>query len=92
MFTYQDASGSTGPLPSRVGPIMADEFRPTGFDPSTDQDGPPFESEEVLIMDHRAGMGPAQQVENKLSSLLGGAVLPVSHVRTSARLGSRNHW
>lgn len=90
MLTYQDVSGSNGPLPSPTGTITAEALS-AGLDPLSELEGGPFESEEVLIIDHRAGMGPAQQVEHKLSTLLGGAVLPVSHVRMSARLGSRNH-
>ena len=47
--------------------------------------------EEVLIADHRANFGPAELVEHKLSSLLGGAWLPVSHMRIQPLQGSRSH-
>src|SRR5258708_3639758 len=41
------------------------------------------QSEEVLIMDARASLRPAECVERKLSSLLKSVYLPVSHVRTT---------
>jgi hypothetical protein len=47
------------------------------------------ESEEVLIVDGRANLGPAEQVENKLSNLLRSSPIPVSHVRMTARFGAR---
>ena len=47
--------------------------------------------EEVLIDDNRANLGPAELVEHKLSTLLGGAWLPVSHIRIQPLQGSRNH-
>jgi hypothetical protein len=47
--------------------------------------------EEVLIADQRANLGPAALVEHKLSTLLGGACLPVSHMRVQPLLGSRSH-
>jgi len=47
------------------------------------------ESEEVLIVDGRANLGPAQLVENKLSNLLRSSPLPVSHVRLTALCGGR---
>jgi hypothetical protein len=49
------------------------------------------ECEEVLIADNRANLGPAELVEHKLSTLLGGAWLPVSHMRMQPLQGSRNH-
>jgi hypothetical protein len=49
------------------------------------------EYEEVLIADNRANLGPAELVEHKLSTLLGGAWLPVSHMRMQPLQGSRNH-
>ncbi len=60
-------------------------------DAGDDWDGNAFECEEVLIPDHRANLGPAQQVENKLSTLLGGSLPPVSHVRMLSMLGNRGH-
>jgi hypothetical protein len=47
------------------------------------------ESDEVLIVDGRANLGPAQLVENKLSNLLRSSPLPVSHVRLTALCGGR---
>ncbi len=80
MVTYQEASGSTN------------RSLYTSFDdPTRPPDGVRSECEEMLIVDHRANLGPAQQVENKLSTLLGGALLPVSHVRMLTQLGNRNH-
>jgi len=36
---------------------------------------------EVLIPDSRAELSPAQSVERKLTSMLRGATIPVSHIR-----------
>ena len=47
------------------------------------------DSEEVLIVDNRAGLGPADLVEHKLSSLLQRALLPVSHARMATLCGRR---
>ena len=47
--------------------------------------------EEVLIDDHRANFGPAELVEHKLGALLGGAWLPVSHMRVQPLQGTRSH-
>jgi hypothetical protein len=47
------------------------------------------EKEEVLIVDARALLTPAQMVERKLISLLKDKLLPVSHVRMTDRPG---HW
>ena len=49
------------------------------------------ECEETLITDHRAQFGPAQHVERKLSTLLQGAWLPVSHMRLQPLQGTRTH-
>jgi hypothetical protein len=49
------------------------------------------ECEEVLIDDHRANFGPAELVEHKLSTLLAGAWLPVSHMRVQPLQGTRSH-
>jgi hypothetical protein len=54
------------------------------------QDGS-HECEEVLIADHRANFGPAELVEHKLSTLLGGAWQPVSHMGVQSLQGSRSH-
>jgi hypothetical protein len=48
------------------------------------------QSEEVLIMDARASLRPAECVERKLSSLLKSVYLPVSHVRTTPLCKGRN--
>jgi hypothetical protein len=40
------------------------------------------DSSEALVIDDRSRVGPAQQVENKLRSLLGQAAVPLSHLRT----------
>jgi hypothetical protein len=47
------------------------------------------EGDEVLIVDGRANVGPAQQVENKLNILLRGSAISVSHVRMTALSCSR---
>jgi hypothetical protein len=51
-------------------------------------DGPPL-IEEVLIVDDRSGLSPAQEVENKLTRLLKEAPLPVSHLQMRGLLRSR---
>jgi hypothetical protein len=39
-------------------------------------------AEEMIVPDQRAGLTPAQSVEQKLSAMLrGGAAMPVSHYR-----------
>jgi hypothetical protein len=38
-------------------------------------------TEETLVVDARATLGPAQMVERKLLALLRDKVLPVSHLR-----------
>ena len=48
-------------------------------------------AEEALVPDVRARLRPAQQVEDKLRSLLKNAPLPVSHVRLAALANSRYH-
>jgi hypothetical protein len=48
-------------------------------------------TEEALVPDARARLRPAQQVENKLRSLLKNAALPVSHVRLATLVNSRCH-
>jgi len=90
MFTHPDASGNDDALSSLTRPYAAVDA-PLADADAADWDGNPFECEEVLIPDHRANVGPAQQVENKLSTLLGGSLLPVSHVRMLATLGNRSH-
>ena len=89
MFTDPDTSRNDDVLSSLTEPYAAVDA-PLA-DAGADADGNLFECEEVLIPDHRANVGPAQQVENKLSTLLGGSLLPVSHVRMLAMLGNRSH-
>ncbi len=64
--------------------VLGDDF------PSSQQDDG-NECEEILIADHRASFGPAELVEHKLSTLLQGAWLPVSHMRIQPLQGSRSH-
>jgi hypothetical protein len=47
------------------------------------------ESEEVLIVDGRAKLGPAELVEHKLSNLLRSTAVPISHARLSTVCGRR---
>ena len=49
------------------------------------------ESDEMLIVDERASLRPAECVERKLISLLGSVYLPVSHVRTTPLCKGRDH-
>jgi hypothetical protein len=50
------------------------------------------QSDEVLIVDARACLRPAQLVERKLLSLLKSVYLPVSHVRTTSLGNGRGHF
>src|SRR5437899_384544 len=50
------------------------------------------QSDEILIVDARACLRPAQLVERKLSSLLKSVYLPVSHVRTTSLCSGRDHF
>jgi hypothetical protein len=45
--------------------------------------------EEVLVVDDRAALRPAQVVESKLTRLLQGASLPVSHLPMRDSLSTR---
>jgi hypothetical protein len=91
MVVYQDASETNDRPPASLEAFPTAELRPVTTDESAilSQDDGAYECEEMLIMDCRANLGPAQQVEHKLSSMLGGALLPVSHVRMLTQLGSR---
>jgi hypothetical protein len=62
-----------------------------GDDLTLSQPDASHECEEVLIDDHRANFGPAELVEHKLSTLLGGAWQPVSHMGIQPLQGSRSH-
>ena len=46
-------------------------------------------SEEDLIVDDRSAMSPSQAVENRLSHLLSGTTVPVSHLLVRGRLLKR---
>jgi hypothetical protein len=50
---------------------------------------PPLVHEEVLVVDDRAALRPAQVVETKLTRLLQEASLPVSHLQMRAMLRTR---
>jgi hypothetical protein len=43
----------------------------------------PLDWDEMLVVDPRSSLRPAQQVERKLMALLKSVYLPVSHVRTT---------
>lgn len=45
--------------------------------------------EESLVIDDRCDLSPAALVESKLSRMLGGAMLPVSHLQTRGLLRQR---
>ncbi len=50
---------------------------------------PPAGHEEVLVVDDRAALRPAQIVESKLTRLLQEASLPVSHLQMRSMLRAR---
>jgi hypothetical protein len=50
---------------------------------------PPSGHEEVLVVDDRAALRPAQVVETKLTRLLQEASLPVSHLQMRSMLRTR---
>jgi hypothetical protein len=45
--------------------------------------------EESLVIDERCDQSPAELVESKLSRMLGGSMLPVSHLQTRGLLKQR---
>ena len=45
--------------------------------------------EESLVVDERCDVSPAQMVESKLTRVLGGAMLPVSHLQMRGMLKER---
>jgi hypothetical protein len=45
--------------------------------------------EESLVIDDRCDLSPAQMVESKLSRVLGGTMLPVSHLQMRGLLRKR---
>jgi hypothetical protein len=93
MLSQQDAAGRDELSPSATAPFAPEALRlaPLGGAAPLAPDDGEYECEEMLIVDERANLGPAQLVEHKLSTLLGGALLPVSHVRMLSHLGNRNH-
>jgi hypothetical protein len=46
-------------------------------------------AEESLVIDERCDQSPAALVESKLMRMLGGTMLPVSHLQTRGLLGNR---
>jgi hypothetical protein len=92
MLTYEEASGSSPDSTRIADPPAVEQVRPTldGEEPGV-LDGTCTDCEEMLIVDCRADLGPAQWVEHKLSSLLNGGPLPVSHARMRRHWGTRNH-
>ena len=46
-------------------------------------------AEESYVVDERCDQSPAELVESKLSRMLGGAMLPISHLQTRGLLGHR---
>jgi hypothetical protein len=50
---------------------------------------PAMSSEETVVVDDRSGLSPAQVVETKLSRILEGSSLPVSHLQMRGILRSR---
>jgi hypothetical protein len=49
----------------------------------------PRDAIEILVPDARAELSPAQSVERKLTSMLRGATIPVSHIRLARLCGKR---
>jgi len=49
------------------------------------QADPPIGNDEVLVVDSRAALRPAEMVERKLMTLLRGVPRPVSHIGTNFR-------
>jgi hypothetical protein len=49
----------------------------------------PRDAIEILVPDARADLSPAQSVERKLTSMLRGATIPVSHIRLARMCGKR---
>jgi hypothetical protein len=49
----------------------------------------PRDAVEILVPDARAELSPAQSVERKLTSMLRGATIPVSHIRLARLCGKR---
>jgi len=47
------------------------------------------EATEILVPDSRAELSPAQSVERKLTSMLRGTAIPVSHIRLARLCGKR---
>jgi len=56
-----------------------------GIEPAT----PAASPEESLVIDDRCDLSPAQMVETKLTRVLGGSTLPVSHLQMRGILRKR---
>ena len=69
-------------LTSRLTRVSAASALRGGLDPSLRTKAPP--AEEALIVDERCQVRPAQQVEDKLFSMLKSMFVPVSQVRLRA--------
>jgi len=70
--------GSLKNRTKRVHDVLGMESRPTSASP-----------EESLIVDDRCDLSPAQMVETKLTRVLGGSTLPVSHLQMRGLLLKR---
>ena len=93
MTTYQENPELGTPPYSLAESELTGSLRPELFeeDFSSLEESVTSDGEEVLIADHRANFGPAELVEHKLSTLLRGAWMPVSHMRLQPLQGSRSH-
>jgi hypothetical protein len=93
MLTYQETSAARESGYSLEDTSFDERVRSEVFgdDLTLSQQDVSQECEEVLIDDNRANLGPAELVEHKLCTLLGGACLPVSHMRIQPLQGARSH-
>lgn len=65
----------------------AETPRPIVVDRSTVAEAVRRDAVEVLIPDSRADLSPAQSVEHKLTHMLRGAAIPMSHIRLAKLRG-----
>lgn len=80
------AAALTGPLEEHsVNDSPLTPLQPT----TTDTFAKVFADEETLVADHRAGLSPSQQVEQKLIGMLKASPLLVSHVQRRLKPGPR---
>jgi hypothetical protein len=82
------AVGSVGPVVEKLR-IKSEAARILSDRANHDAVLSPREAVEVLIPDSRAELSPAQSVERKLTSMLRGATIPVSHIRLARLCGKR---